>query len=114
MQKKNGVINDSFKDIPVVLFYKEGAVSILDEGDISTSKNVGSVTVFSAMLNDTKLDFTSNNGIFTDSKTQSEWDITGYCFDGELKGSQLQIRLHSNHFAFAWLAFHPESIIYKE
>ncbi|MCK5677786.1 MAG: DUF3179 domain-containing protein, partial [Flavobacteriaceae bacterium] len=36
------------------------------------------------------------------------------CYDGKLKGKQLQIEPHSNHFAFAWLAFYPETEIYKK
>ena len=53
-------------------------------------------------------------GIFTDSQTKSKWDITGYCYAGKLEGNQLQIMPHSNHFAFAWLAFNPTSEIYKD
>lgn len=55
-----------------------------------------------------------SKGIFKDKQTNSSWDITGYCFKGELKGKQLKIEPHSNHFAFAWLAFYPESEIYKK
>jgi hypothetical protein len=29
-------------------------------------------------------------------------------------GRQLMIEPHSNHFAFAWLAFYPDTIIYGE
>ena len=112
--QEKGVINDTFKNKSVVLFYKEGAVSILDEGDISTSRNVGSVTVFNAELGRQKLTFSKINNEFIDNETKSTWDITGYCTSGKLKGKQLQIRQHSNHFAFAWLAFYPESEIYNE
>ncbi|MFK5878070.1 MAG: DUF3179 domain-containing protein [Flavobacteriaceae bacterium] len=112
--QEKGVINDAFKNKSVVLFYKEGAVSILDEGDISTSRNVGSVTVFNAELDGRKLSFSKINNEFIDNETKSTWDITGYCTSGKLKGKQLQIRQHSNHFAFAWLAFYPESEIYNE
>ncbi len=111
---KDGVINDTFKTKKVVLFYKSGTVSILDEKDISTSKDVGSVTVFNAIVNGNHLTFTKENDTFKDTTTNSTWDITGYCYKGEFKGKQLQIEPHSNHFAFAWLAFHPESEIYNE
>ena len=111
---KKGVINDTFKTDKVVLFYKAGVVSILDENDIKASKNVGSVTVFDAVINKKYLTFKKKRGVFIDNETLSKWDITGYCYEGTLKGNQLQIRPHSNHFAFAWLAFHPESEIYKE
>ncbi len=111
---KKGVINDVFKTNKVVLFYKSGAVSVLDEKDISASKNIGSVTVFKAVLEEQHLTFKKRKGIFIDNETNSKWDITGYCYTGKLQGKQLQIEQHSNHFAFAWLAFHPESKIYKD
>lgn len=111
---KKGVINDTFKNKPIVLFYQEGAVSILDTEQISESKNVGSVTVFNSIVDGEKLTFFKNQSGFVDNQTKSTWDITGYCTSGKLKGKQLQIKPHSNHFAFAWLAFYPESEIYKE
>ncbi len=111
---KNGVINDTFKTSKVVLFYKAGTISVLDENDISTSKDVGSVTVFKAVVDGDALVFKKDNEVFTDTKTNSKWDITGRCYEGKLKGKQLQIEPHSNHFAFAWLAFNPNSEIYTE
>ena len=112
--EKKGVINDTFKDKKVVLFYKSGTISVMDENDISKSKDVGSVTVFNAVIGTELLTFKKENGTFVDKETNSKWDITGYCSSGKLKGTQLKIEPHSNHFAFAWLAFHPESEIYKE
>jgi len=109
-----GVINDTFKTSDVVLFYKPGVISILDEKDISTSKNVGSVTVFSSILDGVHLNFKKEKNVFFDIETRSKWDITGNCYSGKLKGKQLQIMPHGNHFAFAWLAFNPKSEIYKE
>ena len=111
---KSGVINDTFKNKNVVLFYKSGTISILDENDISASKDVGSVTVFNPIIDNEHLSFKAENNVFIDTKTESKWDITGYCYSGKLKGKQLKIEPHSNHFAFAWLAFNPESEIYKE
>ena len=49
-----------------------------------------------------------------DNETGSIWDITGYCREGKLKGKQLWIIPHSNHFAFAYLAFYPNSEIYGQ
>ena len=111
---KKGVINDSFKTSKIVLFYKSGTISVMDENDITTSKNVGSVTVFNAIIDQQPLTFKRKNEVFIDNETKSKWDITGRCYDGKLQGKQLQIKPHGNHFAFAWLAFHPESEIYKE
>ncbi len=111
---KNGVINDTFKTSKVVLFYKSGTVSVLDENEISASKDVGSVTVFNAVVDGNHLTFAKENEMFIDMETNSKWDITGRCYAGKLKGKQLQIAPHGNHFAFAWLAFNQDSEIYEE
>ena len=112
--KKKGVINDQFEGKQVVLFYQSGMVSILDKSNITESKDIGSVTVFNAILEGQKLTFRKKRNKFIDDQTQSEWDITGLCLRGPLQGKQLQIEAHSNHFAFAWLAFYPDSQIYGE
>lgn len=110
--KKKGVINDNFEEKDYVLFYSSGMVSVLDENEISKSKDVGSTSVFLATLEGNKLTFSKANGKFTDEETSSTWDLTGYCIEGELKGKQLIPVIHSNHFAFAFLAFYPDCIIY--
>ncbi len=109
-----GVINDTFGNKNIVLFHQSGTVSVLDKSDISSSKDIGTISVFNRKLENKKLSFKKSKGIFKDKQTNSSWDITGYCFEGELKGKQLKIEPHSNHFAFAWLAFYPESEIYKK
>ncbi len=108
-----GVINDTFRTSEVVLFHQSGTVSILDKADISSSKDVGTVVVYNREMDGITLSFKKESGKFMDDQTNSNWDITGYCYEGELKGKQLKIQPHSNHFAFAWLAFYPESEIYK-
>ena len=111
--KKAGVLNDTFDNKKVVLFSKKGTVSILDKTKISDSKDVGTVTVFNRVLEGKELSFERKKELFKDIQTNSYWDITGFCFKGKLKGKQLQIEPHSNHFAFAWLAFYPNTEIYK-
>ena len=110
---KKGVINDNFEDEPYVLFYQKGMVSVLDQQEISKSRSVGSATVFSRQLDELELHFVSTNGNIQDNETESFWDITGRCTEGELKGEQLTPVIHSNHFAFAFLQFYPEAIIYS-
>ena len=109
-----GVINDMFESKHVVLFYNSGTVSNMDENDISQSKDVGSVTVFQPFIDGNLLTFSKKNDVFIDDQTKSIWDITGKCIKGKFKGKQLWIEPHSNHFAFAWLAFYPETIIYGQ
>lgn len=111
---KKGVINDRYDGRNIVIFYKEGAVSVLDNKEIAKSKNIGSATVFSSDIEGQVLTFKKKNNKFVDNETNSVWDITGRCTKGELKGKELNPEPHSNHFAFAWLTFHPESEIYEE
>lgn len=111
---KEGVINDKFGTKNIVIFYLSGTVSNMDEKELSQSKDVGSVTVFNPQIGGTLFTFSNNGKVFVDKQTQSKWDITGKCIKGKMKGKQLQIEPHSNHFAFSWLAFFPDSEIYGE
>ncbi len=110
--RDRGVINDRFEGKNVVIFYQAGAISVLDAKNISQSKKVGTATVFDAELKGRVLVFEKRNNYFIDQQTNSKWDITGLCRQGSLKGQQLRIEPHSNHFAFAWLAFYPDSEIF--
>ena len=110
---KKGVINDKYSNKSIVIFYKKGTISVLDKKDISKSKDIGSATVFSSVLDGKSLTFKKKNDLFVDIQTKSIWDITGRCIEGKLKGKILTPEAHGNHFAFAWLAFYPESEIYK-
>lgn len=110
---KKFVINDNFNDAKVVVFYQSGTVSVMDKASIKDSKDIGTVTVFSRILNGKDLHFSKTSNGFKDDLTLSKWDVMGYCFEGKLKGSQLSIEPHGNHFAFAWLAFYPKTVIYQ-
>lgn len=112
--KEQGVINDEFQGKEIVIFYKEGAVSVLDHKEISKSKSIGSATMFSAVRKGIPLTFKKEQDFFIDLETRSKWDITGRCVDGEFRGAQLKLETFSNHFAFAWLAFYPDSEIYTK
>ena len=109
-----GVINDHFDGKDIVIFYKEGTVSVLDNKEIAKSKDIGSATIFSSKVADKVLTFKKENGKFIDLETKSVWDITGLCIEGQMKGKELWPIAHSNHFAFAWLTFYPESEIYGQ
>jgi len=111
---KEGVIQDNVEGKNIVIFYKKGTVSILDEKEIAKSKDIGSAALFSSKLDGKVLTFKKINDEFLDTETQSVWDITGRCIQGELKGKELWPLPHSNHFAFAWLTFHPDSEIYGQ
>ena len=111
--RKRKVINDDFNGKMVAIFYSGKTVSVLDEKNIKDSHHVGTVTVFSSIVDGMRLTFKHKKGKFVYVETKSVWDNTGKSIEGALKGKQLVTEVHSNHFAFAWLAFHPESEIYE-
>ncbi len=110
---EKGVLMDRFKNLDLLFFHSDHTVSVLDARDVSSSKSIGSVTVFNPIVDGQLLSFTKKTGSFTDDQTGSRWDITGLCIKGKLKGTQLTLVPYSNHFAFAWLAFFPDSEIYE-
>jgi Protein of unknown function (DUF3179) len=107
-----GVINDDYEGKKIVILYEKGTVSVLDEEDISKSKEIGSATVFFSRVDGQYLTFKNVDRKLYDIETGSEWDIAGTCIEGPLKGKELIPQIHSNHFAFAWLNFNPDSEIY--
>ena len=111
---KAGVINDTYDGFDLVIFYKEGTVSVLDQKEIALSKQVGSATLFSPVVDNRKLTFKKKRDYFQDIETKSKWDITGNCFDGKFSGKSLTPLPHSNHFAFAFLRFFPDAEIYLD
>jgi hypothetical protein len=108
------IINDTFEDQPLVLFFTSKTVSVLDEKNIKESREIGSVTVFKPVVNNRLLSFKMGSKGFEDEQTGSRWSIAGKCVSGKLKGEELRPVVHGNHFAFAWFEFYPESDIYGE
>ena len=110
--RKERIIYDKINKQNIVIFYINGQVSAVDEKWIKDSKEVGTATVFLRKLHGKIINFKANGGYFIDKSTNSKWDITGYCFDGKLKGERLISIAYSVEFSFAWFAFYPNSSIY--
>lgn len=109
---KHPVINDELNDIPIVILSKKGTLSALDKERIVNSRIIPSAAAYVRRLGDRTLNFEVVDGQFKDSRTGSTWDITGHAVEGPLKGQRLVQVDGGVHFAFAWLAFNPESMIY--
>ncbi|MDA1127411.1 MAG: DUF3179 domain-containing (seleno)protein [Chloroflexi bacterium] len=107
------VVNYMVNGTDVVVFFKPGTVSALDNALIIDSKDVGSTGVFDAELDGQQMSFRIENGRFMDDQTGSVWNILGEAVDGELLGKSLAPIAHGNHFWFAWGAFNPDTLIYK-
>jgi hypothetical protein len=105
------VINDNQNDSAIVIFYKKGMLSVLDKEKLSEANDNGIVTVFSRKLNEQTLEFYQENGRFYDKQTNSEWNISGWCVEGELKNQQLKKVPYFTPFSFVWFGFNPKSIV---
>ena len=107
-------VHDTFDGIDLVVFWTPGALSILDTGIVSEAREVGTTAVFETTLDGQPLTFAVNPAddagqTFVDDQTGSVWDIFGRAVEGELAGSELTRVIHSDHFWFAWQAFHPST-----
>jgi hypothetical protein len=110
-----GVINDEVGGTLVAVMHKSGTASALDGREIATSRDVGSVGVFSRQLGDQILTFEANgDGAFVDVETGSTWNILGEAIGGNMAGESLDPLLSFDHFWFAWTAFFPDTDLYGE
>jgi hypothetical protein len=99
--------NSTVGDVPVIVFWAEGQSSALESGTIAAGRDVGSVGVFSPVLDGETLTFSVVDGSFTDDQTGSVWSITGQATSGELSGTQLERIPHLDTFWFAWSTYAP-------
>jgi hypothetical protein len=105
--RRRGVIGDRIQDRRFVIFWEEGMVTVLDQGQIRDSRDVGAAGVFSPELDGRRLSFRRRNGRIIDQQTGSTWNILGVAVAGPLAGKGLEPVEHGVYFAFAWLAFRP-------
>ncbi|MFH1330819.1 MAG: DUF3179 domain-containing (seleno)protein, partial [Actinomycetota bacterium] len=104
--------NTDLADRPLVILWKAGQASALDDGAIAEGGDVGSVGVFDPTVDGRPLTFaaadgTADDGAFTDRETESGWDITGVAVSGELAGTRLERIVHLDTFWFAWSTYRP-------
>ena len=111
--RKVGVVNDELGGKSFVILFRSGTRSALDGPSIAASRNVGTGTVFLREIGGKRLTFERKGGKLVDRQTGSEWNILGHSVSGPLRGKRLQPIVHAQHFAFAWLAFRPESTIWE-
>lgn len=106
------VVHDSLGEEQVVIFYRPGALSALDEAQMARSRAVGATGVFSPVLDGRRLTFEVGGGQFRDRETGSTWDLLGRATAGPLRGKTLRAVQHVDAFWFAWAAFNPSTSIY--
>lgn len=111
--KDHPILNISYQEKAVVVIASSFATSALDQGNIATSRKIPAAAAFSAQLDGKTLQFELDNGELTDTKSGSVWNVFGHAIKGAMKGQQLQQIDSGVHFAFAWLAFEPDSTIHE-
>ena len=97
----------------VVVLFKPGTRSALDQSSIQTSKDVGATGVFVPVVDGRKLTFRADGESLVDNETGSVWSILGRAVEGPLAGERLTPIIHGDHLWFAWGAFKPDPLIYS-
>jgi hypothetical protein len=106
------VINDEIGREPIVVFSREGMLSVLDAELVRESREIATAAAYSRRTGERVLSFERRDSRIVDRETGSEWDLFGRAIAGSLKGTRLKSVDNGVHFAFAWLAFNPASEIY--
>jgi hypothetical protein len=96
---------------PLVVFWKAGQASALESRAVEGGRDVGSVGVFSRIVNGQTLTFTAAGDGFFDDNTGTRWSLTGDAVDGPLKGEQLESVPHLDTFWFAWSTYQPDTTL---
>lgn len=109
---KQRVVHDTLGGEPVVIVYRQGALSALDHAYIEQSRAVGATAVFSPSVAGKTLTFEPVAEGFRDRDTGSVWNLLGHATKGPLAGKRLRAIPHVDAFWFAWAAFHPSTTIY--
>lgn len=105
------VINVSVGGEPIVVVAVERMRSPLDRRVIADSRSIPAAAAFRRTAADRVLDFVWRDDRLLDEQTGSEWDPFGRAVSGPLAGTRLEQLDGGVHFAFAWLAFRPETRI---
>jgi hypothetical protein len=108
--RKRPALNDRVGDVPIVVLWKPGTASALDDSRVSEGRDVGSTGVFDRRVGGRELSFEPvSAGRFRDRVTESEFDVLGRGLTGPLRGTRLKPIPHGNHFWFAWGVFKPST-----
>ena len=95
--EKSKIINDSVGNLDIVIF--------------STAPYMG--RAYDRQLDDMVLEFEFEGDKIVDKQTRSEWDLEGNALSGKLLGEELSRITYDPGFWFEWVAFHPETELYK-
>ncbi|MCH7668125.1 MAG: DUF3179 domain-containing protein [Acidobacteria bacterium] len=97
----------------LTIFWKAGEASALDTRDIASGRDVGTVGVFSPVVDGEALTFVAVGDTFVDDQTSSTWDVFGEAVDGSLVGSKLEPVTFVRTFWFSWSTFRPDTEFFE-
>lgn len=103
--------NATVGETPVVILWKAGQATALEDGSISGGRDVGTVGVFVPTLNGTLLTFAATEEGFVDTQTGTTWSVTGAAISGPLAGERLDRIVHLDTFWFAWATYRPGTVL---
>jgi hypothetical protein len=112
MLARNSVVHDTLGDEALVIFYRPGTLSALDDARIDRSRAVGATSVWSRVVGGKTLTFEAVADGFRDRETGTMWNLLGHAIRGPLAGKRLRAITHVDAFWFAWAAFHPATSIH--
>ncbi|MEM7194462.1 MAG: DUF3179 domain-containing protein [Pseudomonadota bacterium] len=112
---ETSLIEDDVNGHSIVVFKSGELNSALDAQQISGSRMVPEITAFrrNTVSGENALRFSMIDGVLRDQQTGSEWNAFGRAIKGPMAGDQLMPVDSGVHFAFAWLAFNPDTRIYS-
>ncbi|MBT8246209.1 MAG: DUF3179 domain-containing protein [Acidimicrobiia bacterium] len=96
---------------PLVILWKAGQSSALDQEDIAAGRDVGTVGVFSSVLDGQSLTLRAEGAAFVDEETGTTWNVLGDAIEGPLSGSVLEPITFVRTFWFSWAAFRPDTAL---
>ncbi|MGC1955148.1 MAG: DUF3179 domain-containing protein, partial [Gammaproteobacteria bacterium] len=111
--KEGAPVNDSIDGTPIVVLAEQGTLSVLDTARIRDARLVPTAAAYDRRIDGKVLTFERRKGAFVDRETGSTWNLFGHAVTGPLAGRRLRQVDAGVHFAFAWLAFRPQSVIFQ-
>ena len=106
--------NIGVADQDLVILWKAGQASALDTGVLDEGRDVGSVGVFSRIVDGRSLTFIAEGEQFVDEETGSVWLISGEAISGTFEGSRLELVEHLDTFWFSWSTYQPDTVLIEE
>lgn len=108
------LIQQQIDNNPVLIVSRKGIASSVDQRLIRESKDTLSAAAYSRVVDDRVLEFKLVGGEIVDTQTNSRWNLLGDAVAGPLRGKRLAKLDRGVYFAFVWLDFYPQSVVYTD